>query len=118
MFLHRVFLKEKNVSTLEDVVRNVGYVLDTKRGAGHFVADFGLTETGYRTPQETLEAMRSEITETLTRYEPRLIVDEVEEIYDDDGRMHLQIKCRVRSGGKLLLTADPRERKVRVEAGK
>jgi phage baseplate assembly protein W len=116
MFLHRMFLREKPISTLDDVVRNVRYILDTKRGAGHFLSDFGLTETGYRTPEETIVALRAEITETLSRYERRLTIDEVEEVYDDDGRMHLHIICRLKTGEAIVLTADPRERKVRVEA--
>ena len=53
MFLKRKFLGQSpSGDNIQDIVENLRSVLTTKRGCGHFLPEFGLTETGYRTGEE------------------------------------------------------------------
>ena len=111
MFLHRVFLGQQPTTELEDVQRNILHILRTKRGVGYFVDDFGLTETGFRTPQEMFETLSAEIRETLGRYEPRVQVERIHEAFRPDGKPMLLVRCSMRGTGEtLLLIADDRRR--------
>ena len=47
MFLKRKFLGQPSTGdNIQDIVENLRAVLTTKRGCGHFLPEFGLTETG------------------------------------------------------------------------
>jgi predicted component of type VI protein secretion system len=97
MFLHKHF-GDGEVSEMEDIVRNLGHVLRTKRGAGYFLENFGLSDTGYRTPAEMVERLTREIAENVRLYEPRIVLLDVDEEYDDDGtRARLVVRFRLRS---------------------
>ncbi len=54
MFLYKNFIDGKDISEVDDIVRNLGHVLRTKRGAGYFLSNFGLSDAGYRTPEEMI----------------------------------------------------------------
>ncbi|MEC9464414.1 MAG: GPW/gp25 family protein [Myxococcota bacterium] len=119
MFLRRKFLGETPSDNLvEDVVGNLQRVLGTKRGCGHFLADFGLSETGYRTADEMVLEVSQEIKENIKRYEPRVVIDEIDDEYDDEGRVSLVVRCSLRQGGQRVTVAmNLRERKIAVMSG-
>lgn len=103
MFLRKHFLGQPNVSEVEDVIENLGNVLRTKRGAGYFLRNFGLSDTGYRTPEEMITGLSAEIAENVRLYEPRVELVDVDDEYDDDGnRARLVIQLRLRSKGELI----------------
>ena len=112
-FLYRKFLQQPE-TPLEDILRNVGYLLRAKRGAGSFLIRFGLTETGFRTAEEMLNTLSEEIRENLAHYEPRVEVTDIDEEYvDDDPRPRLVVHCRVKeTQAKLSLLLDPKTREV------
>jgi len=88
---------------LEDVRRNVGYLLRAKRGAASFHPLFGLSETGFRTAEEMLLRMGEEIRENLRLFEPRVELTELEEDYDgQDGRPRLVLHCHLKATGEPL----------------
>jgi predicted component of type VI protein secretion system len=108
MFLYKHFVDGKTCTVLEDVVRNLGHVLRTKRGAGYFLQNFGLTETGFRTSEEMVNTLTAEITENIRLFEPRVELLEVDDEDDDDtGRARLVVRLRLRdSTEKLRLVVD------------
>jgi predicted component of type VI protein secretion system len=115
MFLHRHFLSGDPGSELEDVRRNLRNVLSTKQGCGSFLEGFGLSETGYRTPEQMLVDLSKEIRDCITRYEPRVEIVEIEEIYGDTGRVSLAVHCRLKSTlAPLSLGIDPANRELTV----
>ena len=75
MFLKRKFQRESFSSDLiTDIIENLRSVLSTKRSCGHFLPDFGLTESGYRTSEEMVVTLSAELKESIKRYEPRVRV--------------------------------------------
>jgi phage baseplate assembly protein W len=111
MFLHKHFGNGASTSETDDVVRNLRFVLGTRRGAGYFIPSFGLTDIGGT--QEQMIVMRmAEIEENLRLYEPRVELIGMDEIYDDDsGSARLSVKLRLRG------TEDRLELVVDLEAG-
>ncbi len=118
MFLRKHFLGRGPCSELEDVRENLAHVLGTKRGTGYFLPDFGLTELGYRTPEEMVVALSDELRQTLALYEPRVEVLEVEEDWDDLGkRTRLVVRLRVREASEpLSIVVDLQKRSLQVVA--
>jgi phage baseplate assembly protein W len=96
MFLRRKFLGERRYTELEDIRSNLQNVLTSKRGSSYFLPTFGLTETGYRTPEEMLTQMTREIEENIRLYEPRLQVIEIDEQYADNGSVRLEVVCALK----------------------
>lgn len=98
MFLYKHFLQGSQLGELDDVIRNLSNVLHTKRSTGYFLPNFGLTEVGYRTPEQMVNALKAELRENIRLYEPRIELIEIDEDYDDDGRRStLAIRFRLRS---------------------
>jgi type VI secretion system lysozyme-like protein len=64
---------------IESVLRNLEHVLNSKRGWGSFLPDYGvsaLTEHASRTI--IAESVMAELRECITKYEPRLRFDSIE----------------------------------------
>lgn len=108
MFLHRVFLGEREISETEDVRRNILYILRTKRGVGYFLDDFGLTETGYHTAEEMFSIISAEIQETLERYEPRIVIQKIDEAHGPSRRPILRVRYSMKSTGEVLVVITDR----------
>lgn len=89
MFLYKHFLStpdEANTDETEDILRNLGYILSSKRGCSHFRPLFGLSDVAFRTPEEAVTQISQEVLENVRLYEPRVRLIRVDEQYDDDGR--------------------------------
>lgn len=97
MFLYKHFLPNQAGNEMDDIVRNVGFILRSKDGCSSFLRSFGISETGQRTPEEMIVTLSREIREALGLYEPRIEIVEIEEVFADDGRVSLQVSCRMRS---------------------
>ncbi|WP_437594393.1 GPW/gp25 family protein [Sorangium sp. So ce1000] len=103
MFLYKHFVSGQGTSEGEDVVRNLRFVLGTKRGAGYFLPSFGLTDVGYRTHEEMVVTLMAEIEENIRLFEPRVEVLGIDEVYDDDGgRARLEVNLRLRGTEERL----------------
>lgn len=101
MFLAKHFLGA-GADELEDIQRNLGFVLSSKRGCGYFLTSFGLSEMTFRTPEEAVVRLSAEIEENIRLYEPRVALVKINEVYDDDGRVKLVIRLRLRSKDETL----------------
>ena len=105
-FLDRHFLGQTEESESDDIVRNLKYIFSAKRGASTYFPDFGLSEPHHRSIEEGIARFSEEIRSSVARYEPRVHIREIEEIYDDSGRIQLQLHLEIRkSHEKLSLTA-------------
>jgi len=110
MFLYKHFVGGPNVGEMDDIVRNLGLVLSTKRGCGYFLESFGLTDTGFRTTAEMVTTMTQEIEENVRLYEQRVELVNIDERYSD-GRVRLIVNLRVRDRQeKLTLTVNLADR--------
>ncbi len=112
-FLYRKFVGGCE-SELEDIQRNLGYILGAKRDGSAYFPDFGLSEPTHVTLEEALSQYACELRQTIGRYEPRVVVGEIDEVYSDDGRVSLQMGLTLRrTGERLDLAIEPKERQIR-----
>lgn len=110
MFLRKHFSDEPEGTEMDDIIRNLGYVLSTKRGYGYFLESFGLTDTGFRTTEEMVLSMSKEISENIRLYEPRVELIDIDEVYEN-GRTRLVVNLRLRDKTeKLRMVVDLTER--------
>lgn len=116
MFLRKHFVDGVTTSELEDVIQNLNHVLGTKRGSSYFLRTFGLTDVGYRTPEEMIVQLTAEIKENIELYEPRVELLGVDEVYDEGRRARLVVHLRLRDGSaRLRLSVDPAKRALDFE---
>jgi phage baseplate assembly protein W len=108
MFLYKNFLDGHETSEIDDVVRNVSYVLRAKRGTGYFLESFGTSDIGFRTPEEMVVAITAEIRENIRLWEPRVEIVDVDEDWDEAGhRTRLVVRARMRdSDAKVQIRVD------------
>lgn len=99
-FLHRKFLGVRE-SEFDSVVRNLQHIIESRRGSGSFLRDFGLSDAGQRTPEDTISTLTAEIGENVNSYEPRVELVGVEEAYGDEGELRLDLKVRLRSTSEV-----------------
>ncbi|MCY1041627.1 GPW/gp25 family protein [Corallococcus sp. bb12-1] len=86
--------KPKVRDSLEHVMRNIEAVLNTKKGYGFFMHDFGLG--GYTEKlgtRELVEALTAEIQQEITQHEPRLSGPEVK-LRGRDSGLWLHFDCK------------------------
>lgn len=110
MFLHKHFGGGQDTGEVDDIIRNLGFILATKRGCGYFLETYGLTDTGFRTMEELVVTMTREITENVRLYEPRVELTDIDEDYTG-ARPRLIVYLRVRDRREeLTLTVNLTER--------
>jgi len=103
MFLYKHFVGGDRLGDMDDVIRNLNNVLRTKRETGYFLRNFGLSEVGFRTPEEMVTALTAELRENIRLYEPRVELIDIDEDYDDDGnRARLVVALRLRGAKERL----------------
>ncbi|HEX2734294.1 MAG TPA: GPW/gp25 family protein [Polyangiaceae bacterium] len=102
MFLSKHFLGTAE-NEIEDIQRNLGFVLSTKRGCGYFLESFGLSEMTFRTPEEAVTQLTRELEENIRLFEPRVELTKIDEEYEDDGkRVRLVATLRQRGTREAL----------------
>ena len=107
MFLYKLFMGEAPDED-EDIRRNLGFVLSTKRGCGYFLDSFGLSDVAFRTPEEAVTNLSRELEENIRLFEPRVHLVKINEVYDDEGRRVrlVAILSRRSSSQQLELVVD------------
>lgn len=95
MFLKNKLLGLQPVDEREDMVENVRRLLQTKRGCGSFLRDYGLSDVSHLSGEEVAAVLPEEIKRLIEKYEPRLRVREVEEAYNDQTHaLRLIVHCQ------------------------
>jgi phage baseplate assembly protein W len=120
MFLSKHFLGRRDLTVLDDVRENLQRIFSTRRGAGYFLDNFGVSDIGFRTPEELLLTLSAEIRENIRLYEPRVELTNIDEDWDEDGkRSKLVVLLRLRDhNDKLRVVVDLRGKTFDVEAVK
>lgn len=86
------------------IVDNLNNVLNTRRGYGSILPDFGIRHLSeYRARDEIALAVMREVKESILRYEPRVDVDEITlEDSDSPLRLSFRIDCTIRDTSRSL----------------
>lgn len=86
------------------IVENLHNVLNTTRGYGSLLADFGISHMGGHMSRDNMaQAVMHDIKECIERYEPRVQLQEI--IFEEDHnplRLSFVIKCTVRATSTSL----------------
>lgn len=90
---------------IRDIIENLNHVLNTKKGYGSFLADFGIRDLNeYSSRDQLAVAIMEEVKYNLEQYEPRLhLVKITTEKSDDPFRISFKIECRLKDTQKALL---------------
>lgn len=103
MFFYKNFLDGTETTLFDDVLRNLQWILSTRRGFGYFLETFGVSDVGFRTPEEMVVTLTAEIRESVRLYEPWVEVIDVDEDWDDAGkRTRLTVRMRLRDASEKL----------------
>lgn len=118
MFLYKHFVRGPALGQVEQVIANLRHVLGSKRGTGYFLRNFGLSEVGFRTPEEMVTTVNAELRENIRLYEPRVELLAIDEDYDDDGhRARLVVSLRLRGASeRLQVVFDLRDSSLSIDA--
>jgi len=102
---------------MQSIVANINNMLNTTRGYGFFLQDFGLSDYRYLSTRDDIAlAIIKEITELLAVYEPRVVLRRVEDVKDHKlSRLSFQIDFVLREQPhSLKLFLDPVDQHFRV----
>lgn len=117
MFLRKHFLDRATLTPLEDIMQNLRWIFSTRRGSGYFLEDFGVSDTGFRTPAEMVVATSNEIRHNIRMYEPRVEVIDIDEDWDEvtnQPKLNVRLRLRDRSE-KLNVVVDLAKRSFDVQ---
>ncbi|SEM09382.1 type VI secretion system lysozyme-like protein [Syntrophus gentianae] len=91
-------------SDIEDIIENLNDVLNTKKGYGSFLPDFGIRDMNEYSSRDQLAAViMEEVKYNIEHYEPRLQLMKISiEENQDPFRISFKIECRVRDTQKAL----------------
>jgi type VI secretion system lysozyme-like protein len=89
---------------LKDIIENLNYVLNTKRGFGSFLPDFGIRDMSECSSRDHLAAViMEEVKYNIEQYEPRLQLVKIgTEKTNDPFRISFKIECTMKDTQKAL----------------
>jgi type VI secretion system lysozyme-like protein len=90
---------------IQDIIENLNYMLNTKKGYGSFLSDFGIRDMNeYSSRDHLAVAIMEEVKYNIEQYEPRLQLVKIStENNEDPFRISFKIECRLRDTQKALL---------------
>jgi type VI secretion system protein len=108
--LHKLANDKVEDDEIISIIDNLNNILNTKRGYGFFLQDFGLSDHHHLSSCEDItEMITREISENIARFEPRIELVKIDTIKDDRlFRISFRIDCVVHDNGcSLKLFLDP-----------
>lgn len=102
------FVKGSNQSRvdqgIQSIVENLNNLLNTKKGYGSFLKDFGIRDMNqYSSKEHLASAIMDEVTSNIEQYEPRLKLLSISvEDNDDPFRISFKLQCKVRGTSESL----------------
>lgn len=89
---------------LDSIIKNLQNVLNTRRGYGSVLNEFGIRDLNEYSSKEILSgAVMEEVKENIRRFEPRVeLVDIKIEEDDNPFKLSFKIECRLKSDPKAL----------------
>lgn len=112
------FYKRKQTDELHAIIANLNRVLNTKKGFGSYVKEFGVGDwNAWKARKAIIETLMDEIKENIKLFEPRVQLDEIEEVKADTPfRIRFQVKCVFLTNTRpVYIILDSLENKVFVE---
>jgi type VI secretion system protein len=103
---------------IPDILANLQNMLSSRRGYGYFLPNYGVTDYSYLgTKKDIAQAVIGELTELITRYEPRISLLQILAIDDERlFRLGFQIDFTVRNEPySLKLVREPADKHYRIE---
>lgn len=96
--------RSRERSHMLSIVENLNNVLNTTRGFGSPLSDFGIHDmSGHMSRQEMARSIIADVRECIDLYEPRVQLDDI--VFEDDQnplRLSFTIKCTVRKSATSL----------------
>ncbi|MDY0186839.1 MAG: type VI secretion system baseplate subunit TssE [Syntrophus sp. (in: bacteria)] len=89
---------------IKDILDNLNHVLNTKKGYGSFLSDFGIRDMNQFSSRDQLATViMEEVQHNIEQYEPRLQVVKISvEDHPDPFRISFKIECLVKNTQKEL----------------
>jgi len=102
-FMYHSGSRSENKDLLS-IVENLNNILNTKKGYGSFLAEFGIRDMNeYTSRDDIIHAVMNEVKENIERYEPRVrVMDIVIEQDDNPFALSFKVACMVRESSKSL----------------
>ncbi len=96
---------EKDEQALQNIIDNLNHLLNTKKGFGCFVEEFGIRDMNeYSSREHLAAAIMEEVRSNIENFEPRLEFGSISlEESQDNFRISFRIECRLRESKKALL---------------
>jgi predicted component of type VI protein secretion system len=94
-FLQKFQMRKPDFDIALEIVNNLRNILNTKKGYGSFLENFGIGDYNlYRAREIIIQNIIKEIKENITLYEPRVKVVEIQEVASDLAfRIRFELKC-------------------------
>ena len=92
------------------IIDNLNNVLNTKRGYGYFLDDFGISDYNHLNSRDDIaKVIIREVSENIERFEPRIVLVKIVDLKNDAlFRLSFRIDCVVRNNARSLnLFLDP-----------
>src|SRR5687767_392251 len=99
--IKKFITNKKNAGEIQekitDIMRNLENVLNTKKGTGSLVKEFGIGDyNAYKARNKIVETIILEIKENITLYEPRVKLIHIQEAEAQNPfRLRFELKCAV-----------------------
>jgi type VI secretion system protein len=89
---------------LQDIVDNLNNILNTKRGFGSFLDEFGIADMNeYRSREHMAHAVMLEVRRNIELYEPRVELVDITLVKDGNPmRLSFRIDCAIRKNAQSL----------------
>jgi type VI secretion system protein len=118
VFLRKFRRRLGRTGTIEAVVENLNNILNTKKGYGSFVREMGIGDWNeYRSRDKIIGTIIEEIKENVRLFEPRVSLNEIEEV--DSGspfRIRFEVQCVFNEGARpIFIVLDSQQDRVSVE---
>jgi type VI secretion system protein len=95
---------EEKDTELKNIIDNLNYILNTKKGYGSFIDNFGIRDMNeYSSRDQLAVAIMDEVKQNIEQYEPRLQLMKISiEDTSDPFRISFKIECRLKETKKAL----------------
>lgn len=95
MLLTKVYRRKTQDDHVEEIIRNLTNILNTKKGFGAFQRTLGIGDyNAYRSRTKIVETILKEIRENIEMYEPRVKTVDIREVASDNSfRIRFELKC-------------------------
>ena len=85
------------MSEIDDIKKNLSNILNTKKGFGSFLKNFGIGDyNAFRSHDKVVETIIDEIKENIEKYESRVQLIGIEEVHTESPfRIRFELKCMI-----------------------